>query len=107
MSDTQHTPGPWFKARYPGHKPGDWTGWHVGTDSGRSVGPPDVCTVDDVDFGPEEAEANARLIVAAPDLLAALRRIISAADAYPEPIHYKVRKAINDAREAISKTEAE
>jgi len=57
-----HTPGPWIV----GTKPGVWTGPVVKADGGNKgvafvVGPPAV------------DEANARLIAAAPEMLAVLR----------------------------------
>lgn len=76
MSHTQHTPGPWFY---------DWSskindhiiGWHVG----RQVAPMDemgciehMITVPNDHDG---AEANARLIAAAPELLEALKDILA------------------------------
>ena len=60
MSAARHTPGPWT---YPG-----------GT--GNFVGGPDRIRVADVggmERSPEERQANARLIAAAPDLLAACK----------------------------------
>lgn len=58
-----HTPGPWHLSRYGNfirHIQGDQTA-------------PNICAVD-VFGGPDgEREANARLIAAAPDLLAALK----------------------------------
>ena len=66
MPDTEHTPGPWTFDGYDGDQ-----GYEVG-------GPPDYCGIlatahhdtDEHDKG--EAEANARLIASAPDLLSAL-----------------------------------
>jgi hypothetical protein len=58
---------------------------------------------DEVDRLPEgrEMEANGHLLAAAPGLLAALEKIVGAMNANPEPIHYAVRQAINDARAAM------
>lgn len=36
-----------------------------------------ICTVEDVDYGPETAKANTRLIIASPDLLDALRGLLN------------------------------
>jgi len=63
MSAAGHTPGPWT---YPG-----------GT--GNFVGGPDRIRVADVggmERSPEERQANARLIAAAPDLLAACKSVL-------------------------------
>jgi hypothetical protein len=75
-SKRQYTPGPWEKVRYHGEHgaEGHWSGWHVKQpDSGLA----DVAYVDDVDYGPEVAEANAALIAAAPDLLAACEALLA------------------------------
>lgn len=60
MIDTKHTPGPWTAERHE-------HGWHVGPQ------PSGVCTIHDNTNGSRYAEhqANAALIAAAPDLLAA------------------------------------
>lgn len=74
---TKHTPGPWEAVRYESEvresiDGESWNGYHIKQpDSGLC----DVAYVDDVDFGPEIAEANARLIAAAPEMLAALKYI--------------------------------
>jgi hypothetical protein len=70
---TQHTPGPWTISRDTGSKgeryiwmDGDYFGGHA------------IATVHDK--VPESAEANARLLAAAPDLLAALQAILETLD---------------------------
>jgi hypothetical protein len=77
MTTTQHTPGPWKLAENPiGWQPlisaevADSIGpiWHVGIANARGR-------------SHEEAKANARLIAAAPDLLAALKLAKNAIDA--------------------------
>ena len=63
MSAAGHTPGPWT---YPG-----------GT--GNFVGGPDRLRIADLgglERSPEERQANARLIAAAPDLLAACKSVL-------------------------------
>lgn len=68
----QHTPGPWRVVEY---------------DNGAYILPPGdlpcvtAVAIKGVGRNYDEAEANARLIVAAPDLLAVLERIAIAADA--------------------------
>lgn len=63
MSESKHTPGPWMMAT----RPSSIVGWPVVAPyaMGRSV-----CNVT---AGHDESAANARLIAAAPDLLAALK----------------------------------
>jgi|DEB0MinimDraft_6_1074348.scaffolds.fasta_scaffold52189_4 hypothetical protein len=67
---SKHTPGPWFAV-----------GAQVETEN-DSV--PDICTCDPqvmrqshLDWHPRTVEANARLIAAAPDLLATLKAAVS------------------------------
>lgn len=67
----QHTPGPWVAERC---GPGAPDCWNVTAHLGLNAqGIRTIRTIDQVlDYGgPEEAEANARLIAAAPDLLGA------------------------------------
>jgi hypothetical protein len=80
VSAARHTPGPWT---YPG-----------GT--GNLIGGPDRLRVADLgglERSPDERQANARLIAAAPDLLAACRGIIRAADS---PENMKDRDLVDD-----------
>ncbi len=48
-------------------------------------------------FGPELCEANARLISAAPDLLAALEEVDAWVEKMPEAMRHRVRLAIGKA----------
>ena len=64
---TEHTPGPWRAFR------GDRLTAHA-DDWCASAGPTMICS--GIGFN-DEAEANARLIAAAPDLLAALEEALS------------------------------
>jgi hypothetical protein len=68
MSETTHTPGPWVVE-------GDWV-TDVATDG-------NICEVS-MPSSEDEAEqaANAHLIAAAPDLLAALRRFMDYGDVF-------------------------
>ena len=63
----QHTPGPWTAKRCT-------HGWHIGPQ------PDGICTIRDNTDGSDAAEhlANARLIAAAPELLAAAEEFIKA-----------------------------
>lgn len=70
---TAHTPGPWFASRF-----GDvWAETGVDKPGQRTV---DICVMKVDQFEPfkpsDQWEANARLIAAAPDLLAALRLML-------------------------------
>lgn len=79
-----HTPGPWFRTG---------KGWTVRaperpyvTASGTTLSMRhDVATVHQIGSYPGEREANARLIVAAPDLLEALRTILAIEEDHGDP----------------------
>jgi len=71
--NTKHTPRPWYGSptrKIPGatHSGRDWQVFIVNIDSGA--------TAVAHGYSAEEAEANARLITAAPDLLAALKALV-------------------------------
>jgi hypothetical protein len=90
----QHTPGPWVWGYYGMND--EW----VRTGDGEAVVP--------VGYNQSEREANARLIAAAPELLAALKRAIEVLDA--EGITYgncddEPLDVLNAARAAIAKAE--
>ena len=93
MSDAKHTPGPWVVEDERYHGPNwaiigsaDTAGWHAF-----------VRVAVQLDNKPsDEGEANARLIAAAPDLLAALQFVMSA---HGEQLH----DAFDDAHKAIAK----
>ena len=72
MSAVQHTPGPW-----PLEPTGDYKRWIVG--KGLIEGPRgyDLAEVYSDDCDPVEAEANARLIAAAPELFEAVRLFLA------------------------------
>ena len=86
-----HTPGPWSAVSCR-------VGWYIAS------APDGAIVVDTGDaegrYGPIESEANARLIAAAPELLAALQAIAEGCS-FPED---DVQRAIRDrARAAIAK----
>jgi hypothetical protein len=85
MKTTQHTPGPWIRK-------GDWI--HGTPESGASQGIAQIlgncgCS--------KTTEANARLIAAAPELLAALELIYANAGESPEWIRMTILKATRSA----------
>lgn len=86
-----HTPGPWLVLRDP----------EVG---GPLVATEDVAIADVMEMEGGMSEANARLIAAAPDLLAALRQVVESA--YPNPDeHPTMTAAWRVAEAAIAKAE--
>jgi hypothetical protein len=87
---TKHTPGPWKAYNQIGSR--ILQSWYVGSDTAA------VCRVGDGALSPEETVANARLIAAAPELLAALNLIIAAYGNLQSG-------AIDLARSAIAKAE--
>lgn len=64
--ETKHTPGPWEYERR------DWEGQYIWGNDDRIPGPDKRRFIADVSLAYDGAEANARLIAAAPDLLEAL-----------------------------------
>ena len=97
----KHTPGPWVLSGKAKRQNGCsyFSGGIVGSDnttvvvSSHYVG---ICGKK-----PANVSANARLIAAAPELLAALRRIAEVCEAEGSPLALSVAKT---ARDAISKT---
>ena len=71
MTDTTHTPGPWRVLHKTGVFPMDSDCWTIGTAEQHR----------------KEHEANARLIAAAPDLLAALQEVLPLAENWGHPDH--------------------
>jgi hypothetical protein len=115
-SNEQHTPGPWtiphfvtaFDSREKPtvhgetHAPQCVCGY-VFADAQRGMG--SIC---DVRFGGENepleiAVANARLIAAAPELLAALQKLMPFCDEGDVEIETEWQRAVADARAAIAK----
>jgi len=67
-----------------------------------------ICFVEANGNASLDNEANARLIAAAPDLLDALQRFVTACDAYlPEPTHQAFCGLFASARAAIAKATGE
>ena len=84
MTDTTHTPGPWRVLHKTGVFPMDSDCWTIGTAEQHR----------------KEHEANARLIAAAPDLLAALQAMVAH---YPAGINTMLDEASTAARAAIDR----
>ena len=89
---SEHTPEPW-KTR--DVATAQWTGWQIAVD-----GPPPRQPVCDVPFGSFNAHDNARLIAAAPDLLAACEAYLDAMERYghPDKTDRLMRAAITKAK---------
>ena len=67
MKEKKHTPGPWIAT----HIIGSWSGWWIEDDDPTTFCRRRIAIVDD-GVGIDSPAANARLIAAAPELLAAL-----------------------------------
>src|ERR1043166_6841528 len=92
-----HTPGPWLvrytpkASRFPG-MPGIWreivADGLVVAEVYEDDEPADseACP----SFGPDEAEANARLIAAAPELIDSLKAVVATSDALQDAGHYRI-----------------
>lgn len=97
---SNHTPGPWIAEESQGHgvsvssEPVDISVAWCGTN--LMVGMGGVYKIT-----PEEAEANARLIAAAPELLYALKKLINEVVLEISPYN----PAMRNAREAVHKAE--
>jgi hypothetical protein len=93
MSEVKHTPGPWCIDDSNGHiyhRPAPLTKFVIAQmESGT--------------------EADERLIIAAPDMLAALHELVASSDAYDETetTEHRCRVALERARAAIAKAEAQ
>ena len=94
---TKHTPGPWKVGQYLG----SLRQFVIHTDVGDKGRGSDVA-VTSIAFGSDETVANARLIAAAPDLLAVLQDVdalwmhhsVAHGDGKISPLHEKVIAAI-------------
>lgn len=99
--EAKHTPGPWFV---------DWlddmNGWVLDA-SGNYLA--EIVTEDDEErcVSAEEQQANARLMAAAPELLAALRGLVDLLDERNEGLKTRdeIEFNVQCAREAIAKAE--
>jgi hypothetical protein len=96
----EHTPGPWAYEQRAEMGDAQWVVYDPDSDNG------DILAV--VDADPEQsAEANARLIAAAPDLLAVVATMLGAAEADALDDKSNVwRSAMLDARAALAKVQS-
>lgn len=92
----QHTPGPWNVGD---DSPNDYEGPMIDTRD-RAVA---VITIDHETESTPEDRANARLIAAAPELLAALQRLTRAMDDYDGDIPADINSPHHQALAAIAK----
>ena len=110
-TDAKHTPGPWMTQR-------SHSGRTIYAETQRDFEIKETRILafmvrNEAQFPVEQSDANARLIAAAPELLAELREIESKLSALlcervldsTLPEFYEVRNARNSARVAISKAE--
>lgn len=100
---TKHSPGPWeVDERFTKE-----SGRHA---QYRIFAANLVCTLE-VPIGfyrsPAESEANARLIAAAPELLAALQALYTAEEEYGDPTNAAINEAWLKARAAIARATGE
>lgn len=98
----QHTPGPWVVTAV-----GSCHGIHPAASENERD---DICRITPHNYHPDgwpaakvEAEANARLIAAAPDLLAALQALVGEADLGEIDHEDETRRLLDVARAAIAK----
>ncbi len=94
----QHTPGPWVAS------PAIRSGFTIDA----KCDPWLIVSTSDEEgrYGGIETEANARLIAAAPDLLEALRTLVSMAESFPSELH-KDHPDVIEALAAIAKATGE
>ena len=96
MSEAKHTPGPWEFG--PSHSSTGLAGQLVVRPAGEF--PHGEWVADVGSMYDDHREANARLIAAAPDLLAALQKVVNHADAGTAAI---LDRLVEEARAAIAK----
>ena len=65
------------------------------------------CVVGDIDVSTPEGEANLRLILSAPELLAAIEELVTLKDTKPHDYEERKFKAWRAARKAIKKAKGE
>jgi len=100
--EAKHTPGPWTVQELERNRNG-YQGWH--TYCVRHASNVHLATIGHVDrYGCERNAANARLIAAAPDLLAALAKLLALAEAEGIGSEWEASEAaVGTARAAVAK----
>jgi len=109
MEKTKHTPGPWGIMSHHRDAHGKFDYIRIGHDSRGQYGP-DFIQVDALHWtaeGQEQANANARLIAAAPDLLEALKGLLNAiaGGISTEALNMSKKGNMGRAYDAIAKAE--
>ena len=103
MSNANHTPGPWSSSMWTDDVAGA-VGWSIVCGDAGHLVPTNTFETDDE----EEAEANARLIAAAPELLDALKAMLDQFNySTVSGLVHDESMAIMKAREAIAKATGE
>jgi hypothetical protein len=98
MTEAKHTPGPWSVG--PTHHESEGKSWLFYSHQTHILAPNGLTDLAIVEAGEEEGQANARLIAAAPDLLAACQDIeIALADTKfaSSPLYKQMLAAIEKA----------
>ena len=108
MSDKKHTPGPWEVRADPSHYD-SFTTVVAGSGEQRKGMLRELIVEIGGWAGIETAEANARLIAAAPDLLAACQRLVTLideSDQWSDVVSgTAMGEIVNEARTAVAKAE--
>lgn len=99
MSKAKHTTGPWKVEKELAAKSWQWLVAMDAGDRGRGIGIAE--TLPTIGGGAELA--NARLIAAAPELLDALKDLVSFMNLAPELAAYDIEAELEDALAAIAK----
>src|SRR6476646_6775635 len=95
---SKHTPGPW--------RPSYDRGYFVETDHDDKPSSGNVCNIEQGDgCSKEEAQANARLIAAAPDLLKACKAMVTYCGKYAIEDYAKGQWPYQNLMDAIAKAE--
>lgn len=91
--ETKYTPGPWEYGEGPGTHD-DGVEWYVAVEAADEDFTYEEWIAEVIPFAPGVAEANARLMAAAPDLLSALLGLL---DAVNDDTRYAARNAVTKA----------
>ena len=102
MPDAKHTPGPWNVITGPDHEPPDFSDLLIGV---RPCGI--LAHVDPSNEMPSVADANARLIASAPDLLAAAEAALAGIEACLPQVARALAEELAKLRTAIARARGE